>query len=107
MKQSNNAVGGAIRARRRELGLTQVEVAISTGVHGTYVGAIERGAGRGPSTEVIGRLAHVLKMDRNRLLALAGRTDPKTVAELAAENERLRSEVNRLEQRIRGLEALA
>ena len=37
------ALGASVRARRRELGLSQDSLAAKTGLHRTYIGGIERG----------------------------------------------------------------
>jgi len=43
--QTPTELGRALRVRRRELGLTQEEVAGVTGVHRRVVGELERGKG--------------------------------------------------------------
>lgn len=51
-------VGSLIRARRRELGYTQVELADRVGVGITYLSNLENGK----ETAEIGKALHVLKM---------------------------------------------
>ena len=52
-------IGGAIRARRSELGLSQEELAGRAGVHRTYLGSIERGE-RNPAIENLRKIAVAL-----------------------------------------------
>lgn len=54
-------VGGNIRRRRLELGLTQEQVALEAEIDLTYMGGIERGR-RNPSLLVLVRVAKVLKV---------------------------------------------
>lgn len=51
-------VGTAIRMRRRELGLTQIELADRVGVGITYVSNLENGK----ETAEIGKALHILSM---------------------------------------------
>jgi HTH-type transcriptional regulator / antitoxin HipB len=51
-----------IRARRRELGLTQEELANLTGVHRTHISLFERGRRAGQLDTVL-RILHALGMD--------------------------------------------
>jgi transcriptional regulator with XRE-family HTH domain len=75
---------GMIRARRKELGLTQVQVAAQVRledkpVSAGYLGDLERGWAT-PPPHVIEQLARVLEVDRD-LLYLAARQVPPDVAE--------------------------
>ncbi len=63
-------LGGIIRRRRRQLELTQQEVARRVGVRANYVGYLERDMRR-PSTSVLVKLAKVLDLDREELFFLA------------------------------------
>lgn len=65
-------VGGNIRRRRQELGLTQEQVALDAEIDLTYMGGIERGR-RNPSLLVLVRVATVLNVAPAELLALAGK----------------------------------
>ncbi|MBD2123412.1 helix-turn-helix transcriptional regulator [Trichocoleus sp. FACHB-262] len=55
----NQRFGKAIRQRRRELDLSQQELAKQTGLHRTYISDIERGE-RNPTLENIEKLAKAL-----------------------------------------------
>lgn len=57
-----------IRARRREIGLTQEQLAVKAELHVNYVGGIERGQ-RNPTLESIVRLARALKISPKDLMA--------------------------------------
>ena len=63
-------LGTIIRRRRRQLELTQQEVARRVGVRANYVGYLERDMRR-PSTSVLVKLAKVLDLDREELFFLA------------------------------------
>ncbi len=63
-------LGAIIRRRRRQLELTQQEVARRVGVRANYVGYLERDMRR-PSTNVLVTLAKVLDLDREELFFLA------------------------------------
>lgn len=63
-------LGTIIRRRRRQLELTQQEVAHRVGVRANYVGYLERDMRR-PSTNVLVKLAKVLDLDREELFFLA------------------------------------
>ena len=62
-------VGGNIRRRRLELGLTQEQVALEAEIDLTYMGGIERGR-RNPSLLVLVRVATVLKVVPADLVAV-------------------------------------
>ena len=62
--------GEFIRARRRQLDLTQEEVAQRIGTSVPYVGHLES-AKRHPSERIVARLAQVLGLDRRKLYLLA------------------------------------
>jgi HTH-type transcriptional regulator, competence development regulator len=65
--------GQRIKRRRRELGLTQREVAARLEIDFTYLSKLENDRGEPPGERTIGRLADVLQEDREDLLALAGK----------------------------------
>ena len=62
--------GGAVRARRERLGLSQEEFAHRAALDRTYVSGIERGV-RNPTLKIVGRLAKALGMRASKLLAAA------------------------------------
>jgi len=65
-----NTLGSILRRRRRQLDITQQDIAQRVGVRANYVGYLERDM-RKPSTEVLLRLAKVLDLDRGELFFLA------------------------------------
>jgi DNA-binding XRE family transcriptional regulator len=62
--------GDLIRRRRRQLNLTQQEVAIRIKISVQYVGRLEAGK-RHPSPKLVGKLADVLELDGRELFFLA------------------------------------
>src|SRR5260370_11775781 len=69
-KRKEQTVGQVIRERRRQLDLTQQEVARRIRTSTPYVGHLEFGK-RHPSHEVLRRLAEVLGLERRNLFFLA------------------------------------
>lgn len=61
-----NRFGAAMRKRRRELGLSQEELAEHSGLHRTYISDVERGA-RNVSLDNIDRIAHSLGLSVSEL----------------------------------------
>src|SRR6266403_4066479 len=84
--------GQVIRERRRQLDLTQEEVAHRIKTSTPYVGHLESGK-RHPSDKIVARLAEVLGLDNRELFFLA---NPRAQALLSAEPER--AEGSALEQ---------
>jgi transcriptional regulator with XRE-family HTH domain len=76
--------GEMIRRRRRELDLTQEEVAWRIKTSTPYVGHLESGK-RHPSDKIVARLAEVLGLDNRELFFLA---NPRAQALLSAEPEK-------------------
>ena len=70
MTTESSNLGRLLRQRRRQLDITQQEVAKKVGVRANYVGYLERGMRR-PSTSVLVKLAKVLDLDRQELFFLA------------------------------------
>jgi transcriptional regulator with XRE-family HTH domain len=75
--------GQVIRERRRQLDLTQEEVAHRIKTSTPYVGHLESGK-RHPSDKILTRLAEVLGLDRRELFFLA---NPRAQALLSPESE--------------------
>jgi transcriptional regulator with XRE-family HTH domain len=75
--------GQVIRERRRQLDLTQEEVAHRIKTSTPYVGHLESGK-RHPSDKILTRLAEVLGLDRRELFFLA---NPRAQALLSPETE--------------------
>ena len=66
------AFGGALRAARNKMGLSQERFALQVGLDRTYVGGIERGE-RNPSLRNIWKLAEALGVSPSDLLIEAER----------------------------------
>ena len=66
----SRSLGMVLRRRRRQLEVTQQQVARKVGVRANYVGYLERDMRR-PSTNVLVKLAKVLDLDREELFFLA------------------------------------
>jgi transcriptional regulator with XRE-family HTH domain len=79
--------GEVIRRRRRELNLTQDEVASRIKTSTPYVGRLESGK-RHPSEKIVARLAEVLGLDKRELFFLA---NPRAQTLLSAEPEKAES----------------
>lgn len=75
--------GQVIRDRRRQLDLTQEDVARRIKTSTPYVGHLESGK-RHPSDKIVSRLAEVLGLDRRELFFLA---NPRAQALLTPEDE--------------------
>jgi transcriptional regulator with XRE-family HTH domain len=69
-KRKDRNFGQVIRDRRRQLDLTQQEIARRIKTSTPYVGHLESSK-RHPSDKVLGRLAQVLGLDRRELFLLA------------------------------------
>src|SRR4051812_44117088 len=78
-------LGRKIRDKRRELGITQRDLAEKVKIDFTYLSKVENDRGDPPSDEAIVRIAHGLDLDELELLSLAGKV-PSTVRNLAAED---------------------
>ena len=60
-------LGDNVRAARAELGVSQEELGLETGIDRTYISGIERGK-RNPSLKVIAQIAERLKTTPAKLL---------------------------------------
>jgi transcriptional regulator with XRE-family HTH domain len=67
---NTTTLGSVLRRRRKQLELTQQEIARRVAVRANYVGYLERDLRR-PSTNVLAKLAKVLDLDRRELYFLA------------------------------------
>ena len=68
MQDWRSVVGGNVRRRRLELGLTQEQLAFEAKLDLTYIGGIERGR-RNPSLMVMARIADALKLELGALVS--------------------------------------
>src|SRR6202166_689142 len=82
-RNKERTFGQVIRERRRQLDLTQEEVAHRIKTSTPYVGHLESGK-RHPSDKILTRLAEVLGLDRRELFFLA---NPRAQALLSPEIE--------------------
>jgi DNA-binding XRE family transcriptional regulator len=64
-----------LRARRKELRLTQVELAARAGVTQAVITDLETGRNRNPSWQIVGKLARALKIDPSELFPVAPRSE--------------------------------
>ena len=64
------AFGKAVKARRRELRLSQEALAFRAGLHRTYISDLERGL-KCPSLRVVIQLAYALDMQAPDLVQMA------------------------------------
>ncbi|MCK6556785.1 helix-turn-helix transcriptional regulator [Candidatus Binatia bacterium] len=69
-KTRSQTLGVVLRQRRRQLDLTQQEVAKRVGVRANYIGYLERNMRR-PSTNVLVKLGKVLDLDHQEMFLLA------------------------------------
>jgi len=86
--------GEVIRTRRRELNLTQGEVASRIKTSTPYIGHLESSK-RHPSDLVVTRLAEGLGLDKRKLFFLA---NPRTEVLLSARSEKAEGSVSTLDQ---------
>jgi len=63
-------LGMVLAEVRRERGLTQEELSLSTGVHRNYIGGVERGE-RSPTVATVAMLAAALDISLGELFAKA------------------------------------
>ena len=67
---ARRSFGEAVYERRRQLAMTQEEVAKKVGVKANYIGYLERGM-RHPSNKVLSKLADILDLNREEVYFLA------------------------------------
>jgi transcriptional regulator with XRE-family HTH domain len=70
---ADETFGQRIQRLRRELHLTQRQVASELGLDFTYLSKLENDRGEAPGEETVRKLAAILEMDEEELLALAGK----------------------------------
>lgn len=69
----DESFGTYIQRIRRARGWTQRKVATELGIDFTYLSKLENGRGEAPGDETIRKLAELLELDPETLLALAGK----------------------------------
>ena len=99
-KRKERDFGQVIRDRRRQLDLTQQEVARRIKTSTPYVGHLESSK-RHPSDTVLGRLATVLGLDRRELFLLANPQAVELLRPSETKNKRLAWEEFRKDEQIR------
>jgi transcriptional regulator with XRE-family HTH domain len=67
----NQTLGQLLKEQRKEMGLSQRKLALSLGVKTTHVAQLEADSSTRPSFQLLGRVAHVLELDKHRLFRLA------------------------------------
>jgi transcriptional regulator with XRE-family HTH domain len=87
--------GQRIRALRKELGLSQRDLAQRVGIDFTYLSKIENSRGEPPSEAVIKRVATELRADAHELIVLAGKI-PSDLARVLAEHPEELTHLRRL-----------
>ena len=70
-REISKKLGGVIRAKRLEIGMSQEKFAESSGHHRTYIGFLERGE-RCPNIATLERIAQALGSNISDLLREAG-----------------------------------
>jgi transcriptional regulator with XRE-family HTH domain len=105
-KRKDRSFGQVIRDRRRQLDLTQQEIARRIKTSTPYVGHLESGK-RNPSDKVLSRLAEVLGLDRRELFFLANPQAVELLKASEADSERPAWEVFRKDERIRRVHNIA
>lgn len=77
------ALGGAVKARRQELGLTQEQLANDTELHQRWISNVETGK-RNPSYGSLRRLAAGLDLTASELLARAEQIETGSIKTINA-----------------------
>jgi transcriptional regulator with XRE-family HTH domain len=106
-------LGSIVRAQRKRLGLSLVDLAAKSGVSVSHLGRIEN-AQRYPSTNVLRKIAKPLDLDEKELFNLAGYLPAKQsktpdlekhkqLAELDILADRVTADINRIKAIIWGL----
>lgn len=101
-RRNERSFGRVIRERRRQLDLTQQEVAHRIKTSTPYVGHLESGK-RHPSEKILARLAEVLALDRRELFFLANPGMSDLLAPKASDSRQSAWEEFRRDERLRRL----
>jgi len=89
--------GAYIQRARRARGWTQRMVATELGIDFTYLSKLENGRGEPPGDETIRKLANLLDLDAETLLALAGKV-PSELRQMAQDDREFAVFLRRLPQ---------
>lgn len=82
-KEKGPSLGSVLKQRRRQLEMTQAQVASKVGCRANYIGYLESGARR-PSANIVLRLAKVLDLDAQELFLMA---NPQVRTVMGSESE--------------------
>ena len=104
-KQNAGKFGETIRARRRQLNLTQEEIALRIETSTPYVGHLESSR-RHPSEKILVRIAKVLGLDRGELFAMANPDTLELLQSDSQDNRELVFEEFRKEEKVYGTHQL-
>jgi HTH-type transcriptional regulator, competence development regulator len=88
VKMKTEKFGVKLRELRKQVGMTQRELAERVNIDFTYLSKIENGVMPPPSEKVILQLAEALNADKDELIILAGRV-PSDIAEVLKNGETL------------------
>jgi transcriptional regulator with XRE-family HTH domain len=99
-KRKERSFGQVLRERRRQLDLTQQEIASRIETSTPYIGHLEAGK-RNPSDKVLGLLANVLGLDRRELFLLANPQAVELLRPSESNNKKTAWEQFRKDERIR------
>ena len=83
---TSNIFGARLRELRKELGMSQRDVASRARIDFTYLSKIESGTMNPPSEKVIRRLAEILNSDEDELITLAGKV-PSDLSNILQDKE--------------------
>jgi transcriptional regulator with XRE-family HTH domain len=103
-KKTAKTMGGILRARRLQLGLTQREFAAELGVKVAHVAYLELDKRR-PSLSLLSRIAELLNLDRERLILLSRPEARSFLGTRRAEPIRAKDQAWREFKRNKGLQA--
>lgn len=109
----SNSIGGILRRRRIEEGLSQSVVAKRAGIHAAMLSRIERDERSDPYFTTVARVARVLSLSLDEIassraggekVARSPRSQHGGLVAAHAEVQRIRKQMERLAKRVGGLE---
>ena len=95
----NQNIGKTIREQRKSIPLTLKQLSNLSGVSITHLGRIEQGT-RQPSARTLQKIAKPLGFDLYELMVIAGHLLPELSVLPEEEREKLRIELNTLQERV-------